>query len=44
MVEEVRHLPVLLVMTFRPEFSPPWAGREHVTALSLNRLERDAGR
>ena len=31
MVEMVRHMPVLWVMTFRPEFSPPWAGREHVT-------------
>ena len=27
-------------MTFRPEFSPPWAGQEHVTALPLNRLGR----
>ncbi len=42
MVEMVRHMPVLWVMTFRPEFSPPWAGREHVSAVSLNRLEREA--
>ena len=42
MVELVQHMPVLWVMTFRPEFSPPWAGREHVTAVSLHRLERDA--
>ena len=27
-------------MTFRPEFSPPWAGQEHVTTLPLNRLSR----
>ena len=40
-VEMVRHLPVLFVMTFRPEFAPPWSGRDHVTALSLNRLARD---
>jgi class 3 adenylate cyclase/predicted ATPase len=40
-VEMVRHMPVLWVMTFRPEFSPPWAGSEHVTAVRLNRLERD---
>jgi hypothetical protein len=38
----VRRLPVLLAITFRPEFQPPWVGRSHVTSLSLNRLgERD---
>jgi class 3 adenylate cyclase/predicted ATPase len=41
MVDMARHMPVLWVMTFRPEFSPPWLAREHVTALSLNRLARD---
>ena len=25
-------------MTFRPEFEPPWIGRPHVTALTINRL------
>ena len=25
-------------MTFRPEFEPPWVGRPHVTALTINRL------
>lgn len=30
----------LVVLTFRPEFSPPWVGRPHVTALTLNRLTR----
>jgi tetratricopeptide (TPR) repeat protein len=29
---------VLLVVTFRPEFSPPWIGQPRVTALTLNRL------
>ena len=28
----------LLVVTYRPEFDPPWIGRPHVTALTLNRL------
>jgi hypothetical protein len=38
----VRRLPVLLAITFRPEFQPPWIGRSHVTSLTLNRLgERD---
>ncbi len=41
-VDRVRRLPVLLAITFRPEFQPPWAGRSHVTSLVLNRLdERD---
>ena len=41
-VDRVRHLPVLMVITFRPEFQPPWGGRSHVTSLALNRLgERD---
>jgi predicted ATPase len=28
----------LLIVTYRPEFEPPWIGRPHVTALILNRL------
>src|SRR4029077_19975390 len=39
----VRRLPVVLVITFRPEFEAPWGGQPHVTTLSLNRLvDRDA--
>jgi len=41
-IDRVRQLPVLLAITFRPEFQPAWAGRSHVTSLVLNRLdERD---
>jgi predicted ATPase/class 3 adenylate cyclase len=40
MVERTPSLPVLLIITFRPEFLPPWAGRSHVTLLTLNRLPR----
>jgi predicted ATPase len=29
---------ILAIMTFRPEFTPPWIGRPHVTMLTLNRL------
>jgi tetratricopeptide (TPR) repeat protein len=29
---------VLLIVTFRPEFRPPWTGRPHVTSLGLSRL------
>jgi predicted ATPase len=37
-IDRVPSLPVLLIITFRPEFMPPWVGRPHVTLLSLNRL------
>jgi class 3 adenylate cyclase/predicted ATPase len=39
-VERVRSLPVLLVITFRPDFQPPWVGQPQVTMLALNRLDR----
>ncbi len=43
-VDRLRTLGVLLVITYRPEFEPPWIGRPHVTALTLNRLgEREIG-
>ena len=39
-VNRIANLPVLLLITFRPEFEPPWIGQSHVTALTLNRLTR----
>jgi class 3 adenylate cyclase len=39
-VDRVTALPVLLIITFRPEFSPPWVGHPQVTLLSLSRLPR----
>jgi predicted ATPase len=39
-VDCVRSLPVLLIVTFRPEFQPPWIGQPQVTMLALNRLDR----
>jgi class 3 adenylate cyclase/predicted ATPase len=39
-VERVRSLPVLLLVTFRPEFQPPWIGQPRVTILVLNRLDQ----
>jgi class 3 adenylate cyclase/predicted ATPase len=38
MVDRLRDLGVLLIVTYRPEFEPPWIGRPHVTALTLNRF------
>ncbi|WP_407179395.1 AAA family ATPase [Bradyrhizobium sp. STM 3562] len=37
-VDRIRALPVLLVVTFRPEFEPEWFAEPHVTALIINRL------
>ena len=37
-VNRLRTLGVLLVVTYRPEFAPPWIGQRHVTALTINRL------
>jgi class 3 adenylate cyclase/predicted ATPase len=39
-IERVRSLPVLLIITFRPEFQPRWTGQPQVTMLTLNRLDR----
>jgi len=39
-VERVRILPVLLIVTFRPEFQMPWTGQPQVSMLTLNRLDR----
>ncbi|WFU18625.1 adenylate/guanylate cyclase domain-containing protein [Bradyrhizobium sp. CB3481] len=38
LIDRAATLPVLILLTFRPEFTPPWVGRPHVTLLSLNRL------
>jgi class 3 adenylate cyclase/tetratricopeptide (TPR) repeat protein len=42
-IERAQRLPVLALITFRPEFAPPWSGHGHVTALSLGRLGRRQG-
>jgi class 3 adenylate cyclase/predicted ATPase len=39
-VDRVRNLPALVVITFRPEFAPPWPHQAHVTTLTLTRLSR----
>jgi class 3 adenylate cyclase/tetratricopeptide (TPR) repeat protein len=37
-IDRVPALRVLLIITFRPELTPPWIGRPHVTSLALSRL------
>jgi predicted ATPase len=36
--ERIPTLRALLIVTFRPEFAPPWIGRPYVTVLTINRL------
>jgi class 3 adenylate cyclase/tetratricopeptide (TPR) repeat protein len=38
LIDRVPTLRVLAIIIFRPEFTPPWIGRPHVTLLSLSRL------
>ena len=43
-VDRIPTLRALLIVTFRPEFEPPWIGRPYVTPLTINRLaEREVG-
>ena len=42
-IERLQRLPVLLLITYRPEFSPPWPAQPHVSALALSRLGRREG-
>jgi class 3 adenylate cyclase/predicted ATPase len=39
-IERVGNLPMLLIVTFRPEFQRVWTGQPQVTMLALNRLDR----
>src|SRR5262249_46889599 len=39
-IEQAPTVPMLHVLTYRPEFSPLWPQRSHMTPLVLNRLER----
>jgi predicted ATPase/class 3 adenylate cyclase len=42
-IERVQRLRVLVIITFRAEFVPPWTGRSHITSLMLARLARRQG-
>ena len=39
-LDQVPTTRLLAVLTFRPDFTPPWRPRSHVTQLTLNRLGR----
>jgi class 3 adenylate cyclase len=38
LIDQIPTTKLLLVMTFRPEFTPPWRPRSHISQLVLNRL------
>jgi predicted ATPase len=40
LLEQVPTVPMLNVLTFRPDFTPPWPLRFHMTPLTLSHLER----
>jgi predicted ATPase/class 3 adenylate cyclase len=42
-LEQIQRLRVLLLITARPEFTPPWPGHAHVTTVSLTRMNRRNG-
>src|SRR5215472_12420806 len=40
LIHRVRNIPILIVLTHRPEFSSRWSHYGHVTALTLSKLTR----
>jgi hypothetical protein len=43
LIDRTEKLPLLVLITYRPEFTPPWTSRAHVTQLALSRLSRAQG-
>ena len=39
-IEQAPTVPMLVIATYRPELTPPWPSRSHMTPITLNRLER----
>jgi class 3 adenylate cyclase/tetratricopeptide (TPR) repeat protein len=37
-IDRIQRMPVLVLIAYRPGFTPPWAGFPHVTSLSLGHL------
>ena len=40
LVLRIKSLPVLLVLTYRPEYTPAWTGQPNAVSLTLSRLNR----
>jgi class 3 adenylate cyclase/predicted ATPase len=43
LIRSLERAAVLMVITYRPEFEPPWSGHGYLTNISLNRLSRRQG-
>ena len=43
-IDRIKTLPILLIITYRPEFEPPWVGRPHVTSLNSQSPRRARNR
>jgi predicted ATPase len=40
LIDRVKNVPLLVVLTHRPEFQSRWSGQGHVAALNLSKLTR----
>ena len=40
LIDRIKAIPLLIVLTHRPEFQPKWGSHGHVTALNLSKLTR----
>jgi class 3 adenylate cyclase/predicted ATPase len=40
LIDQAPTVPLLIILTYRPDFTPPWPARSHVKPLTLGRLER----
>ena len=40
LLEQAPTVALLIVLIFRPDFTPPWSNRSHMTPITLSRLER----
>lgn len=40
LIDQVPTMRILVLLTFRMEFTPPWKARSHLTQISINRLTR----
>ncbi|MEM9781309.1 MAG: AAA family ATPase [Pseudomonadota bacterium] len=43
LIERLARLPVLMIVSARPEFQAPWPDHAHVTTMSLSRLDSELG-
>jgi class 3 adenylate cyclase len=40
-IKTINRLPILMIITYRPEFKSSWGGLPNVSSISINRLNRD---